>query len=181
MDEYTREPCPYRIFDDIGSAFCMGLIGGSIFHSVSAYRNAAKNKKLVSMFAELRLKSPLTGGQFSAWGGMFSTIDCTLVAIRKKEDSLNPIASGSLTGAILSIRSGPRIMAGSAILGGTVLAMIEGMGVLMSRYMGSMYDPTQQQMPEDPSQLPMKKEPEVRDESGSSEQIAPFGIPKLSL
>jgi hypothetical protein len=34
---------------------------------------------------------------------------------------------------LLAIRSGPKIMAGSALLGGVVLAMIEGMGVVMSR------------------------------------------------
>lgn len=30
------------------------------------------------------MRSTLTGAQFAAWGGMFSTIDCCLVAIRKK-------------------------------------------------------------------------------------------------
>lgn len=84
MDEYTREPCPYRIFDDLGSAFGMGLVGGSIFHSFSAYRNAAANQKMRNIFREVRLRSPVTGGQFAAWGGLFSTIDCSLVAIRKK-------------------------------------------------------------------------------------------------
>ncbi|CAD5228271.1 unnamed protein product [Bursaphelenchus xylophilus] len=181
MDEYTREPCPYRIFDDVGSAFSMGLVGGSIFHSISAYRHAAKNQKLSSMLREIRLKSPVTGGQFGAWGGMFSTIDCTLVAIRKKEDAFNSIASGALTGAFLSIRSGPKIMAGSAILGGTVLAMIEGMGVVMTRFMGNMYDPTQQPPPEDPQQLAPKKEAPEPVESTEAPQTAPFGIPKLNL
>lgn len=30
------------------------------------------------------MRGPLTGVQFAAWGGMFSTIDCGLVAIRRK-------------------------------------------------------------------------------------------------
>lgn len=30
------------------------------------------------------MRGPLTGVQFAAWGGMFSTIDCTMVALRKK-------------------------------------------------------------------------------------------------
>lgn len=50
-----------------------------------------------------------------------------------QEDPFNSITSGALTGALLAIRSGPKIMAGSALLGGVVLAMIEGMGVVMSR------------------------------------------------
>lgn len=61
------------------------------------------------MLREVRMRSTLTGVQFAAWGGMFSTIDCCLVAIRKKEDPLNSIASGSLTGALLAIRSGPKV------------------------------------------------------------------------
>lgn len=55
------------------------------------------------------MKSTLTGVQFAAWGGMFSTIDCCLVAIRKKEDPINSIVSGGLTGALLAIRSGPKV------------------------------------------------------------------------
>lgn len=32
----------------------------------------------------MRIKSPVTGVQFAAWGGMFSIIDCCLVAMRQK-------------------------------------------------------------------------------------------------
>jgi len=39
------------------------------------------------------------------WGGLFSTVDCTLVYLRQKEDPWNSIASGALTGGLLSIRS----------------------------------------------------------------------------
>ncbi|CCD68520.1 Translocase, Inner Mitochondrial Membrane [Caenorhabditis elegans] len=54
---------------------------------------------------EVRMRSTLAGVQFAAWGGLFSTIDCCLVANRKKEDSINSIVSGGLTGALLAIRS----------------------------------------------------------------------------
>lgn len=47
----------------------------------------------------------LTIGNFAVWGGLFSTIDCSLVHLRKKEDPWNSIASGALTGAILAVRS----------------------------------------------------------------------------
>uniref|UniRef100_A0AC34FCY3 Mitochondrial import inner membrane translocase subunit TIM17 n=1 Tax=Panagrolaimus sp. ES5 TaxID=591445 RepID=A0AC34FCY3_9BILA len=149
MAEYSREPCPYRIGDDIGSAFAMGLVGGSIFHSFNGYRHAPKGRLVNSVIREICTKSAVTGVQFAAWGGMFSAIDCTLVAIRKKEDPLNSIASGSLTGALLAIRSGPKVMAGSAVLGGVILAMIEGVGLVSSRWMSTMFDPTQQLPPPD--------------------------------
>ena len=43
-------------------------------------------------------------GNFAVWGGMFSTFDCCLMAVRGKEDPWNSIGSGALTGAVLMIR-----------------------------------------------------------------------------
>ncbi|KAM3723781.1 putative mitochondrial import inner membrane translocase subunit [Dirofilaria immitis] len=105
MDD--REPCPYRIGDDVGGAFSLGLAGGSIFHAHSGFRNSPWGHKFVGIVREVRTRSPVVGGQFAAWGGLFSAIDCSLVAIRKKEDMLNPVVSGGLTGALLAVRSGP--------------------------------------------------------------------------
>lgn len=50
MEEYTREPCPFRIIDDCGGAFSMGCIGGAIFQSIKGFRNAPSgfNRRLVS-------------------------------------------------------------------------------------------------------------------------------------
>ncbi|EGT43409.1 hypothetical protein CAEBREN_23484 [Caenorhabditis brenneri] len=174
MEEYTREPCPYRIGDDIGSAFAMGLVGGSIFQAFGGYKNAAKGKKLVGMLREVRMRSTLTGVQFAAWGGMFSTIDCCLVAVRKKEDPINSIVSGGLTGALLAIRSGPKVMAGSAVLGSVILAMIEGVGLVTTRWMGAMMDPTQPppEALDDPRSLGQKSQAEP-----GLDQSRPFGIP----
>lgn len=31
---------PWRIVDDCGGAFSMGLLGGSVFHGISGFRNA---------------------------------------------------------------------------------------------------------------------------------------------
>ncbi|KAK6011330.1 hypothetical protein OSTOST_23592 [Ostertagia ostertagi] len=130
------------------------------------------------MLREVRMRSTITGVQFAAWGGMFSTIDCGLVAIRKKEDPFNSIASGGLTGALLAIRSGPKVMAGSAILGAVILAMIEGVGLITTRWMGSMVDPTAPppEALDDPRNLPPPKshaEPGLHD----SHSTMPFGLP----
>lgn len=50
-------------------------------------------------------RAPIIGGNFAVWGGMFSTIDCTLVYLRQKEDPWNSIISGFATGGILAARS----------------------------------------------------------------------------
>ena len=47
-------------------------------------------------------------GNFGVWGGMFSTFDCALIAVRGKEDPWNSIGSGAITGAILAARGGGR-------------------------------------------------------------------------
>ena len=44
-------------------------------------------------------------GSFAMWGCLFSVMDCSFVYIRKKEDPWNSIASGAITGGLLSIRS----------------------------------------------------------------------------
>lgn len=54
----------------------------------------------------IRREAPRIGGSFAVWGGLFSTFDCTLVAIRHKEDPWNSIAAGALTGGFLQLRTG---------------------------------------------------------------------------
>ncbi|KAM8717907.1 hypothetical protein ACLKA7_004585 [Drosophila subpalustris] len=135
MEEYSREPCPYRIVDDSGGAFAMGCIGGGIFQALKGFRNAPQglSRRIIGSMAAVKSRSPVIAGNFAAWGGMFSTIDCTLVHFRQKEDPWNSIISGAATGGILAARNGLASMAGSAIIGGILLSLIEGVGILLTR------------------------------------------------
>lgn len=92
-------------------------------------------------------------GSFAVWGGLFSMIDCSMVQVRGKEDPWNSITSGALTGAILAARNGPVAMVGSAAMGGILLALIEGAGILLTRFASAQF-PNGPQFAEDPSQLP---------------------------
>lgn len=56
------------------------------------------------------------------------------MAVRHKEDAWNPILSGAATGGILALRAGPKTAAKNAVVGGVLLAVIEGMGILASRF-----------------------------------------------
>ncbi|KAL1419163.1 hypothetical protein MTO96_005269 [Rhipicephalus appendiculatus] len=170
MEEYAREPCPWRIVDDCGGAFTMGAIGGAVFQSIKGFRNAPSgvNRRLLGSLGAIKERAPIIGGNFAVWGGLFSTIDCTMVKIRKKEDPWNSITSGALTGAILAVRNGAGAMVGSAVIGkfmftgkwcqfadivgGVLLALIEGVGILFTRYSAEQFKPVNPQM-EDPSQL----------------------------
>ncbi|XP_077285379.1 translocase of the inner mitochondrial membrane 17b [Arctopsyche grandis] len=154
MDEYAREPCPWRILDDCGGAFLMGAIGGGIFHSIKGFRNAPSgfNKRLVGSLTAIKHRSPIIAGNFGVWGGVFSTVDCTLVHIRKKEDPWNSIMSGAITGGVLAARNGAPAMLGSAVVGGVLLALIEGVGIMLSRITAEQFSP-QAPIFEDPSAL----------------------------
>uniref|UniRef100_A0A672ZHY7 Translocase of inner mitochondrial membrane 17 homolog B (yeast) n=1 Tax=Sphaeramia orbicularis TaxID=375764 RepID=A0A672ZHY7_9TELE len=148
---------PWRIVDDCGGAFTMGAIGGGVFQAIKGFRNAPAGvgHRLKGSANAVRIRAPQIGGSFAVWGGLFSTIDCGLVRLRGKEDPWNSITSGALTGAILAARSGPLTMMGSAMMGGILLALIEGFGILLTRYTAQQF---QNPIPfaEDPSQLPPK-------------------------
>ncbi len=128
-----REPCPWRIVDDIGGAFCMGAIGGSGFHIIRGAWNAPKNSRIMGATNAMTARGPVLGGQFAVWGGIFACCDCTLTAIRQKEDPWNSIVSGAATGGILAARAGPKAAAQAAAVGGVLLALIEGMGIMMTK------------------------------------------------
>ena len=125
-----REPCPWRIVDDVGGAFCMGCIGGGLWHAVKGARMAPQGARLNGSLAAISARSPVLGGQFAIWGGLFACCDCTLTSIRQREDPWNSICSGAATGGILAARAGPQAMASAALVGGILLALIEGMGIM---------------------------------------------------
>ena len=134
MGEFQgREPCPARICDDIGGAFAMGAVGGGIWHSVKGFRNAPKNSGFTFAVDAAKARAPVTGGSFATWGALFATFDCTFAYLRRKEDPWNSIASGATTGGLLAARAGPRAAGKNAVIGGILLAAIEGLGIMITR------------------------------------------------
>ena len=138
-----REPCPWRIVDDAGGAFALGLFGGSIWHTVGGARNAPKGQMFNQAVARFKARAPILGGSFAIWGTFFSVFDCSLAHIRKKEDPWNAIASGFLTGGLLAIRAGPKVAATNAFFGGVVLAAIEGLNIFVARTLMPWYQKRQ--------------------------------------
>jgi len=132
MDIY-REPCPHRIITDLGGAFAMGAIGGTIYHFIRGAYGAPHGERFSTALYAVRSKAPFTGGSFAVWGGLFSTFDCSLAYLRKREDPFNSIGSGAITGGILAARLGWRMSLKSALFGGFLLALIEGVAFVLSR------------------------------------------------
>lgn len=89
----------------------------------------------------VKQRAPILGGNFAVWGSLFSTFDCTMIHLRQREDAWNSIASGAATGAVLAARGGAGPMGRSALVGGVLLALIEGMGIAMNRLFAEEFRP----------------------------------------
>ncbi|KAL5197163.1 hypothetical protein ABZP36_000675 [Zizania latifolia] len=135
--ETSREPCPDRILDDVGGAFGMGAVGGAMFHFVKGTYNSPNGERLAGGAQALRMNAPRVGGSFAVWGGLFSAFDCTMVYMRQKEDPWNSIIAGAATGGFLSMRQGPGAAGRSALMGGMLLALIEGAGLMLNRVLAT--------------------------------------------
>ncbi|MQM22064.1 hypothetical protein Taro_055112 [Colocasia esculenta] len=133
--ETSREPCPDRILDDVGGAFAMGAIGGSAFHFIKGLYNSPNGERLLGGVQGVRMNAPRVGGSFAVWGGLFSTFDCTMVYLRQKEDPWNSIIAGAATGGFLQMRLGLGAASRSAMFGGILLALIEGAGIMLNRFL----------------------------------------------
>ena len=92
-------------------------------------------------FQGAKSRAPIIGGNFAVRGFLFSTCECGLIRIRRKEDAWNSIASGAISGGMLAARSGIRASALSALFGGVFLSLIEGIGIAMNRLQAEGYRP----------------------------------------
>ena len=128
-----HSPCMYKVPSDFGSAFLMGAVGGTAWHGLGAVRHAASGQKWVAFNRAVATRASALGGNFAMWGGLFSTFDCTIKTLRGKVDPFNAIAAGFCTGGVLAIRAGPKAALTSAMVGGALLGLIEGLGFMMGR------------------------------------------------
>ncbi|KAI9209124.1 Tim17/Tim22/Tim23/Pmp24 family-domain-containing protein [Polychytrium aggregatum] len=132
----TRDPCPYSIVSDFGVGFALGVVLAAPWHAFKGYRNSPRGERFSGALTAIKAQVPVRGGNFAAWSGLFNASDCTLQYIRGKEDPWNAIMAGAATGGMLAIRSGPKAIAISATMGGIILAVMEGVGIMMGKMMG---------------------------------------------
>ena len=57
-----------------------------------------------------------------------------MIHFRQVDDPWNAIVAGFLTGGVLQIRSGPQAAFKQAMIGGFMLALIEGVTVMLTQY-----------------------------------------------
>ena len=93
----------------------------------------------------------------------------------RTEDPWNSIAAGALTGGFLQLRTGLRSSAKSAAFGGVLLAMIEGVGILLTRMTAP--PPAPVPMVEMPGPSPSSSRPAPAPELHSEGLAAPIPEP----
>jgi len=104
----------------------MGCIGGCLFYFAKGFINSPSRERLRGAMIALKYRAPILGGSFAMWGGLFSSFDCWMMRQRAKDDALNAITAGAITGGVLAIRAGWKVAARNAVAGGLILAVIEG-------------------------------------------------------
>ncbi|KAK5679753.1 translocase of the inner membrane [Elasticomyces elasticus] len=90
---------------------------------------------LYGALTAIKARAPVLGGNFGVWGGLFSSFDCAVKGVRKKEDPWNAIIAGGFTGGSLAVRGGPKAIRNGAIGCAILLAVIEGVGIAFQRMM----------------------------------------------
>ena len=172
--DHTRDPCPYNIVSDVGVGFCMGAMGGALWHSFKGYRNSPRGERWSGAVSAVKARAPILGGSFAVWSGLFNASDCLIADVRNKEDLWNPILAGASTGAILAARRGPSAMAISAVFGGVILAAMEGIGAMIGKMNGGQYQPVAPPLPAAPPTS--ANEPNASAEKDDASQQANGGI-----
>jgi import inner membrane translocase subunit TIM17 len=86
--------------------------------------NAPRRQRIMGGLLHVRNRAPFLGGSFAMWGGVFSSIDCLMIYYRQKDDPLNEIISGFVTGGVLAIRGGLSVAFKNALIGGLILTLI---------------------------------------------------------
>jgi len=113
----------------------MGAIGGAVWHGVKGFRNSPYGERRIGAITAMKARAPVLGGNFGVWGGLFSSFDCAVKGVRKKEDPWNAIIAGFFTGGALAVRGGAKQMRNGAIGCAILLAVIEGVGIGFQRWM----------------------------------------------
>jgi hypothetical protein len=68
---------------------CSQAIGGAVWHGVKGFRNSPYGERRIGALTAIKARAPVLGGNFGVWGGLFSTFDCAVKGVRKKEDPYN--------------------------------------------------------------------------------------------
>ncbi|TVY40520.1 Mitochondrial import inner membrane translocase subunit [Lachnellula occidentalis] len=127
--DHTRDPCPWVALNDFGGAFCMGAIGGAVWHGVKGFRNSPYGERRIGALTAIKARAPVLGGNF-----VRAANDDESWKVEHGADNY-PVIAGFFTGGALAIRGGAKAARNSAIGCACLLAVIEGVGIGFQRMM----------------------------------------------
>ncbi|KAK9469220.1 Tim17/Tim22/Tim23/Pmp24 family-domain-containing protein [Lipomyces arxii] len=118
MGEDFWKSCPVKGVLAGGAGFVLGgafsLLMGSMAYDVPVGLGGQPLSTL-PLKEQMRVQARELGGKmwgsaksFGKIGGIFSSVECSVEALRAKNDIWNGIASGCMTGGALAIKSGPQ-------------------------------------------------------------------------
>ena len=181
--DLNRDPCPWRIVDDCGGAFAFGLGGGMVYHFFGGLRNAPKGQRTAEAISRVKARVPILAGSFAIWGLFYSIFDCSISAIRRKEDIWNAVLSGAATGGVLAARAGVKAFGKNALTGGIALGVIEGLNIVVTRIVMPRWENQQRQVEIassggfdylEPPVDPLRKRYKPSEEIWQPQQASPF-------
>lgn len=76
----------------------------------------------------------------------------------------------------MAARSGPRAMAASALVGGIILAVMEGVGVMINRASADQFKPQAPQLPAEIQAVIGKKKEEKKERDAEAEAARPKSL-----
>ena len=56
---------------------------------MKGFRNSPYGERRIGALTAIKARAPVLGGNFGVWGGLFSTFDCAVKGVRRKEDPYN--------------------------------------------------------------------------------------------
>ena len=82
----------------------------------------------------MKKRAPVLGGSFALWARMFSSCESLLIHLKNKEDFINPIVSGFVTGWLFAARARSRVAFRNAVFGSIILGCIYLVEIGMIKY-----------------------------------------------
>ncbi|KZV84637.1 mitochondrial import inner membrane translocase subunit TIM22 [Exidia glandulosa HHB12029] len=128
---FAQETCVFKSVLSGAMGFGLGaffsLMSASFAYEdpiLRAHREQGMNtvQKTSTLFKEMGQGMWRQGKSFGRIGGMYTMVECIIEGYRAKNDMVNPVAAGFVTGAILARASGPR----AALGGGAAFAAFSG-------------------------------------------------------
>ena len=86
----------------------------------------SKDRRFISGLQCVRRSAPVLGGSFALWALLYSSIDCGMIVFRKRDDAINAVVGGGLTGFVLAMRGGLKSAFGNGVMGALILGLMEG-------------------------------------------------------